>query len=89
MALIMRGPAAELRIGHEVAACLGKWELTRTETGFYLTAGVIHRNMFWLTAGYPIDLSVSVGRNSWRWRNVQVSGDDPLIVSGTGRPEVQ
>lgn len=88
MALTMRGPSAELRVGYEVAACLGRWQLDRTETGFILSAPVIHRNLYWLTSGFPVDLCVTVGRASWRWRTVQVSGDDPITVIGEGRPEV-
>ncbi len=85
----MRGPGAELRVGYEVAACLGQWELTNHGDGFTLSAPVIHRNMFWLTAGYPLDLCVTVGKSQWRWKDVVVSGDSPLTVQGEGHPEVQ
>ena len=88
MAVTMRGLSAELRVGYEVAACLGRWELTRGETGFSLSAPVIHRNLFWLTAGYPLDLYLSAGRASFRCRNVTVSGDDPVNVFSQGKPEV-
>jgi hypothetical protein len=84
----MRGQTAELRVGYEIAACLGRWEMTRNGRGFHLSAPVIHQNLYWLTAGYPLDLCVMVGRSSWRWRNVTVSGDNPVAVFGTGKPEV-
>jgi hypothetical protein len=88
MALILRGPAAELRVGYETAACLGRWELTRTATGFTLEAPVIHRNLHWLTAGYPLDLCLSVGKSVWRFKDVVVAGDNPVHIQGEGRPEV-
>ena len=88
MALTLRGPSAELRVGYETAACLGRWELTKTASGFTLSAPVVRCNQYWLTAGYPIDLCLTVGRASWRWKDVQVSGDSPLTIVGEGRPEV-
>lgn len=84
----MRGQTAELRVGYEIAACLGRWEMTKDGRGFHLSASVIHQNLYWLTTGYPIDLCVTVGRSSWRWRNVVVTGGDPVIVTGQGKPEV-
>jgi hypothetical protein len=87
--LTMHGQTAELRVGHEVAVCLGRWELTRSAGSFVLTAPVIHRNLYWLTAGYPIDLCLTLGRQVWRWRDVLISGDDPVSVTGQGRPEIR
>lgn len=89
MALTLRGASGELRAGYETAACLGAWELTRTDGGFIVSAPVIHRNLYWLTAGQPLDLHLVVGRHTWHWRAVLVSGDDPLTVEGEGRPEIR
>lgn len=85
----MRGQSAEVRAGHETAVSLGRWELVRTDEGFTLTAPCLSCNAYWLTAGYRLDLLVSVGRASWRWRNVEVSGDGPITVMGSGHPEVE
>jgi hypothetical protein len=88
MPLTMRGHTAEIRVGYEIAACLGQWELTNTDRGWSLSAPVIHQNMYWLTAGYPLDLYITMGRIVRRWRGVTISGDNPISVIGQGKPEV-
>lgn len=89
MALTMRGPSAEVRVGYETAARLGAWELVKDADGFTLSAPVLERNGYWLDSGRCLDLCVTVGKSMWRWRDVALDGDNPVTVRGAGRPEIR
>jgi len=84
----MAGTNAEIRVGYETAVVLGRWTLEIAGGEFVVSAHVQSRNMHWLTAGYPLDLCIKIKSSEWRWRNVTVSGDNPLSVYGRGKPEV-
>jgi hypothetical protein len=85
----MRGLAAELRVGYQLAAQLSGWEMTGNSAAWTLTAAVASRDCFWMDQR-PLELRLTVGKATWRWRGVDVSEDGTRItVMGAGRPEVR
>lgn len=64
------GNAGELRVGYQVAAQLGPWEITPSGLSSYrFTATVLHEHAYWFTKR-PLDLVLGLGGTEWAWRGV-------------------
>lgn len=69
------GPAGTLRVGYQVAAELGAWDMElaaqRLPPTFIFHAAVRREHAYWITQE-PLDLVLSLGSAEWLWRGVVV-----------------
>lgn len=83
------GEAGELRVGYQVAARLGDWEVLADAAGpRILRAVVVSEHKAWV-GHRPLDLVLMLGRTLWVWRGLR-----PVVCNGmvevelSERPEV-
>ncbi len=86
------GQRGELRVGYQVAARLGRWEIVPIASqgaAFQFTATVESEHDYWF-AKRPQDLVLAVGATEWLWRDVRYDqrGGEVLLVL-TERPVVE
>lgn len=77
-----RGEAGALRVGYQVAADLGAWEMVlaqRLPRAYLFRAVVTREHPYWITQE-PLDLSLTVATVEWLWRGVTVTRDGAYVT---------
>lgn len=91
--ILARGKAGEVRVGHIVAAHLGRWQLDLDDTAlaavrWTVSAELVLRDDYWIEHIYAFDLYLFLGGQAWRWRNIEIVVGNSVTARGEGRPEV-
>ena len=86
------GSGGEVRVGHQVAARLGDWTLTRTRTTpepeYDATATVVWSDSFWRQQR-PMRLELAIGNRRWGWSDLDpVLGEQSLAAVLVGGPAI-
>lgn len=90
VAVIMRGPAGEIRYGYQVAAQLGSWEATpKNETVLSFTGTLKDVNEYWIQQE-PLQVNLRFGRTRWVWDVPKVIRDGKTIHAELiGKPRTE
>lgn len=91
--ILARGKAGEVRVGHIVAAHLGRWQLDLDDTTldavrWMVSAELVSRDEYWVEHAYAFDLYLFLGKQAWCVKGVELQIGSTVTVRGTGRPEV-
>lgn len=85
------GNEGTLRVGYQVAAELGRWEMAQAPQvprTFRFTAQVEREHAYWITQK-PLDLVLSLGTAEWLWRDIVVERKgDRVEITLSERPIV-
>ena len=86
------GPSGLLRVGYQVAAEIGPWDITlapRLPRSFLFIGRLGRAHAYWMTQT-PLDLMVALGSVEWLWRDVVVEhvGDGEISIELRDRPIV-
>lgn len=79
----MRGTGGELKVGYQVAARLGSWDIAHD----VLTSPGAKVDPFWSGEPGSRSLRLVIGNTVWTWNDVRVSSYDPLTVDVSGTPD--
>lgn len=84
------GQRGELRVGYQVAARLGSWEIVPgPHAAFQLTATIHDEHEVWSGQPGPKDLVLSLGSAEWSWSGVSPERrGEHVVVVLTERPAV-
>lgn len=77
-----RGETGALRVGYQVAADLGAWEMIlapRLPRAYLFRAVVTREHPYWITQE-PLDISLTVATVEWLWRGVTIVRDGHYIT---------
>ena len=87
MAFEATGSAGELRVTGRMAASLGEWSAERSRGEWSGHATVTDITPFYgMTDQY--ELRLFVGKRTWRWRRVDVSGEGSVQFRAHDNPEI-
>lgn len=93
--MVMRGPAGEIRVGYQVAAQFGAWEIApKIVAGpdvLLFKAAVKSVDQYWFTQE-PLALTVRVGRTRWTWEGEAVTvvrDGSTLHADLKGKPRIE
>ena len=85
--ITLTGTSGLLKIGGRKVADLGRWTLTRDPGGFTCSAPASKIDEYWVNYGGPYELHLYVGTQTWRWKDVDIMGREPMTIHGKGKPE--
>lgn len=76
------GPSGTLRVGYQVAAELGHWEMVlaaQLPRTFTFSATVQREHAYWITQE-PLDLVLTLGTAEWLWRGITLKREGPRVI---------
>ncbi len=77
-----RGPSGSLRVGYQVAAELGAWEIViepKIPRTYAFRAVLLTQHDYW-SQQRPLDLVLALGATEWTWRGVEPAHEAGAIT---------